>query len=182
MLYEAIEFAVERHHGQFRKGTNIPYVLHPLNVGYILLQAGCEEEVAVAGFLHDTLEDTSTTVDELRHRFGERVAWLVEQVSESDRSQPWKERKQRTIAHLRQVKDQAVLLVACADKIDNLQALADSVRMYGDAVWERFNAPLPAQRWYYTTLVEIFVAQLTKEPGPLLATRAAEAVRRVFGE
>lgn len=181
MLYEAIEFAVERHRGQVRKGTNIPYVLHPLNVGYMLLQVGCEEEVAVAGFLHDTLEDTPTTADELRRRFGGRVAWLVEQVTEPDRSQPWEVRKRHTIAHLGQVKDEAVLLVACADKIDNLQAMAEGIRIYGDAVWGRFNAPASVQRWYYTTLAEIFVSRLTGQPGSLLATRAAEMARRVFG-
>jgi len=182
VLLEAIEFAVERHHGQWRKGTKVPYVLHPLNVGYLLLQHGCPEEVAVAGFLHDTLEDTVTTVEELRERFGERVAWLVQQVTEPDKSQPWEVRKRHTVEHLRRVQDEDVLLIACADKLDNLQMIREGMRTHGVEVWERFKAPLPAQRWYYTTLMEIFQQRLTREPGATLAARTMEVARQVFGE
>ncbi|MDW8290740.1 MAG: HD domain-containing protein [Armatimonadota bacterium] len=182
VLTDAIEFALERHREQVRKGTNIPYILHPLNVGYILLQHGCSEEVAVAGFLHDTLEDTVTTVAELRQRFGERVAWLVQQVTETDRSQPWEERKRHTVERLRQVEDREVLLVACADKLDNLQMMREGIRVYGTELWERFKAPLPAQRWYYTTLAELFCQRLTAEPGATLAMRTMEVVRQVFAD
>lgn len=182
VLFEAIAFAVEKHGKQVRKGTNVPYVLHPLNVGYLLLQHGCSEEVAIAGFLHDTLEDTATTVEELRERFGERVAWLVEQVTEPDKSKPWEVRKQHTVVHLRQVEDREVLLVACADKLDNLQMVREGMRVYGVEFWERFKAPMPAQKWYYTTLAQIFQQRLTEEPGASLAARTLEATRHVFGE
>ncbi|GIV21571.1 MAG: phosphohydrolase [Armatimonadota bacterium] len=182
MLQDAIEFVVERHRGQVRKGTNIPYVLHPLNVGYLLLQHGCSEEVATAGFLHDTLEDTDTTVEELRMRFGDRVAWLVKQVTETDRSQPWQIRKQHTIEHLQHVEDRDVLLVACADKLDNLQAMREGMRVYGVEWWERFKAPMHAQRWYYTTLAQIFQQRLTTEPGATLTARMVETARLVFAE
>lgn len=180
MLYDAIEFAVDRHRGQVRKGTNIPYVLHPLNVGYLLMKHGCSEEVAIAGFLHDTLEDTATTADELRGRFGERVAWLVEQVTEHDRSQSWEMRKQHTVVHLQTVSDEAVLLVACADKLDNLQAMEEGIRLYGVELWERFKAPVPMLRWYYTTLADLFLRRLQGEPGASLARQTAEVARRVF--
>ncbi len=182
MLFEAIAFAVEKHGKQVRKGTNVPYVLHPLNVGYLLLQHGCSEEVAIAGFLHDTLEDTATTVEEMRERFGERIAWLVEQVTEPDRSKPWEVRKQHTVVHLRQVEDREVLLVACADKLDNLQMMREGMRVYGVEFWERYKAPMPAQKWYYTTLAKIFQQRLTEEPGATLAARTAEVARQVFGE
>lgn len=182
MLQEAIKFAVERHRGQVRKGTNIPYALHPLNVGYLLLQHGCAEEVAAAGFLHDTLEDTATTPEELRQRFGERVAWLVQQVTETDRTQPWEIRKQHTLEHLRQVGDRDVLLVACADKLDNLQMLREGIRVYGVKLWERFKAPMRAQRWYYSSLAELFAQRLHGEPGATLAARTIDAVHQVFGE
>ncbi len=180
MLYDAIEFAVQKHRGQRRKGTNIPYVLHPLNVGYLLMKVGCSEEVAMAGFLHDTLEDTATTADELRERFGERVAWLVEQVTERDRSQPWEERKRHTVEHLRRVEDEDVLLIACADKLDNVLSALDGMTASSVRVWEHLNAPVSAQRWYYTTLAELFVQRLTSEPGATLARQMQEATRRVF--
>jgi len=180
MLYEAIAFAVERHRGQVRKGTTIPYVLHPLNVGYLLMKHGCPDEVAIAGFLHDTLEDTQTTSDELRERFGQRVAWLVEQVTEQDRSQPWEARKRHSVTHLQEVQDEAVLLVACADKLDNLLAMEDGVRVLGVELWERFKAPMPVQRWYYFTLADLFVQRLTGEPGATLARQMAETAQRVL--
>lgn len=179
-LREAILFAIEKHGNQVRKGTIVPYVLHPLNVGYLLLQHGCSPEVAIAGFLHDTLEDTATTPLELRERFGERVAWLVEQVSETDRSEPWEVRKRHTVAHLSQVEDREVLLVSCADKLDNLQMMREGIRVYGVEFWERFKAPMPAQRWYYTTLAEIFVQRLKEEPGATLAKRMAQTAQEVF--
>ncbi|MCS6829051.1 MAG: HD domain-containing protein [Armatimonadota bacterium] len=182
MLFDAIKFAVERHGQQVRKGTRVPYVLHPLNVGYLLLQHGCSEPVAAAGFLHDTLEDTATTVEDLRERFGERVAWLVQQVTEPDRSEPWEARKRHTVERLQRVEDREVLLVACADKLDNLQMMREGIRVYGVEFWERFRAPMPAQKWYYTTLAEVFQQRLTEEPGAILAAQTAEVARQVFGE
>jgi (p)ppGpp synthase/HD superfamily hydrolase len=86
MLGLAIEVAVKGHQNQERKGTDIPYITHPLPVGIILANAGCADDVIVAGILHDTLEGTPITLDYIQETFGSRVASIVKGASEPDRS------------------------------------------------------------------------------------------------
>ena len=86
MIDLAIEVAAKAHQNQVRKGTDIPYITHPLAVGIILAKAGCSDEVIVAGILHDTLEDTPLTLDCIQETFGPRVASIVKGASEPDRS------------------------------------------------------------------------------------------------
>ncbi len=93
MIDKAIQFAAIAHEGQYRKGTNIPYIIHPVSVGFLLQSIGCDEEVIVAGLLHDTVEDTDTELDDIKREFGERVASLVFSASEPDKTLTWEERK-----------------------------------------------------------------------------------------
>ena len=97
----AIEVAIIAHQKQVRKGTDIPYITHPLAVGIILAQTGCSEEVITAGILHDTVEDTNITLDDLRDQFGEKVSTFVKGASEPDRALPWEDRKRHTTDHNR---------------------------------------------------------------------------------
>jgi (p)ppGpp synthase/HD superfamily hydrolase len=101
LIRKAIDFAAKAHLGQVRKGTELPYITHPFNVGMILIQTGCPEGVCAAGFLHDTLEDTPVTREELSDQFGESIARLVESCSEPDKSMSWKARKEHTIHSLK---------------------------------------------------------------------------------
>src|ERR1043165_5018773 len=101
MLDLVIEVAAKAHSGQFRKGTDIPYIAHPYAVGMILARAGCAEEMIAAGILHDTVEDTDLTLEYIKETFGERVAAIVEGCSEPDKSATWEERKRHTIEYLR---------------------------------------------------------------------------------
>src|SRR6266567_4013183 len=94
---KALSFAAEAHARQERKGTDFPYVSHPIRVAEILDRFGCSEDAIVAGFLHDTIEDASVTVNDIGATFGPRVAALVAAVSEPDKSLPWKTRKKQTI-------------------------------------------------------------------------------------
>ena len=146
-LDEAIRFATERHTGQTRKGTNIPYILHPLEVLQILYSMRADSELLIAGVLHDTVEDTDTTLDEIRERFGSDVAELVASNSE-DKSKTWEERKQHTIDTLPSVPYRVKQLIF-ADKLANLRSIAYDFRNLGDKLWERFNAPAEKQAWYY---------------------------------
>jgi len=100
MIFKAIEFAAKAHAGQYRKGTRVPYLVHPLNVAKILIDSGCSDVVAVAGILHDTVEDTPITLDEIRKHFGQAVAELVAGASEPDKSDTWENRKKHTIEYL----------------------------------------------------------------------------------
>ncbi len=146
-IHDAIIFATLKHQGQKRKGTDIPYIVHPMEVMHILTANGCGEDVVVAGILHDVLEDTNTTREEVLEAFGQEVLDIV--VSESeDKSRSWKERKQATIDHLKHA-DIKVKLVCCADKLSNIRSVYCDMKKVGERLWDRFNAPKGDICWYY---------------------------------
>lgn len=149
----AIEFAAVAHRDQVRKGSDIPYISHPYGVAMILQQAKCKEEVVIAALLHDTLEDTDTTEEDIRSRFGSEVLRLVQGASEPDKSAPWEERKQHTLDFLKSA-DLPLRQLSCADKLHNLRSTRRDFEAHGDAVWRRFNRGYEQQKWYYTSLVE----------------------------
>lgn len=180
MIFRAIEFAAAAHRGQYRKGTRLPYIIHPLSVARLLIEAGCADHVVTAALLHDVLEDTSTTEAELVSIFGLRVCELVVAVSEPDKLTSWEERKTHTLEILREG-DSEVLLVAVADKIDNIRSIREDIALRGEATWKRFRRGRHDQRWYYESLKEIFTRRLVAEPGSVLAARFAEEVSMVFG-
>jgi hypothetical protein len=153
MLDRAIEFAAMAHSAQKRKGTEIPYISHPYGVGMILLKARCKEEVIIGGILHDTLEDTITTEEELRNQFGQKVLEIVKGCSEPNKSATWEERKNHTLDYLKYA-SLAICQVACADKIHNLRSIKRSLETIGETTWEKFNRGQEMQKWYYTEIVE----------------------------
>jgi (p)ppGpp synthase/HD superfamily hydrolase len=153
MIDLAIETAVTAHGKQVRKGTDIPYITHPLAVGILLAKAGCPDEVIAAGILHDTLEDTLLTRDDLSRAFGEEVTTIVEGASEPDKTLPWEERKRHTIEFLKTA-PLDVRLVACADKLHNVRTTAIEHSKIGEQVWKRFRRGRADQERYYRGLVE----------------------------
>lgn len=116
-IHDAIIFATIKHQNQKRKGTEIPYIVHPMEVMQILTENGCSETVIVAGILHDTLEDTDTRPEEIEKRFGKEILAIVQTECE-DKSKTWKERKQVFIDSLKNDSLEAKL-VCCADKLSN---------------------------------------------------------------
>lgn len=152
--YRAIEFAARAHRTQVRKGSDTPYISHPYSVGLMLARAGFDAEVVAAGILHDTIEDTPVTLDEIREEFGDRVASIVEGCTEPDRAASWEERKEHTIEYLRTATHE-VRSVACADKLHNLSTVADEYRGLGDAIWGRFKRGRAQQEWYYRSLAAV---------------------------
>jgi (p)ppGpp synthase/HD superfamily hydrolase len=150
-IHSAIIFASLKHDGQKRKGTNIPYISHPMEVMQILTQNGCSEAVIIAGILHDTLEDTKATTKEIKNLFGSEILAIVASESE-DKSKMWKERKQRTINELAKAPVDTKL-VCCADKLSNIRSMYADKLDIGDKLWERFNAGKDDIRWYYESLV-----------------------------
>lgn len=178
MIFQALRFATNAHSGQFRKSTKIPYIVHPIDVMQRLIQCEASTEAIVAGILHDTLEDTPTTADELRAIFGDRVTDLVQGASELDKSLDWESRKQHTVATLRATRDIDQLLVVCADKLSNITSIANDLRMYGDAVWSRFNRGYESQKWYYMELAQIFAQHTSKNK--LFAEYVATVTLSVF--
>lgn len=147
-LEEAICFATKRHAGQVRKGSDIPYITHPLETMNILNAMKADTELLIAGVLHDTVEDTDTTPEEIRELFGEDVAALVAAHTE-DKSKSWMERKQHTIDEL-QTAPLRVKMLIMADKVSNLRSMYADYKLIGDKLWKRFNAPKEKQAWYYS--------------------------------
>jgi len=155
MVFRAIKFVAEAHQGQYRKGTNIPYISHLMNVMKILCETGCDKEIITAGILHDVVEDTSVTIDQVERIFGKRVAFMVAGASEPEHMRgghyettSWRLRKQHTIEFVSRKAMVEQLLVSCADKLDNAEAIRQDYLLKGDKLWERFNAPKADQQWY----------------------------------
>ena len=173
---EALVYATRLHVDQLRKGTDIPYISHLLAVASLVMEAGGGEDEAIAALLHDGPEDQGglETLDDIRVRFGKRVADIVAACSDTFESEkpPWKARKQAYLDHLLTA-DDATRLVSCADKLHNARAILSDYRRLGEPLWQRFNAGREDILWYYTELVRIFTAN-----GPV---SLADELARVVG-
>jgi (p)ppGpp synthase/HD superfamily hydrolase len=179
-LYDAIELAARAHHNQVRKGTEVPYIVHPLAVAGLLIRAGCPEHMVIAALLHDVVEDTAVTLAEIRSQFGRDVAELVLALSEPDKKAVWEDRKAHTIEYLEKQANDDVMLVALADKLDNIRAIREGLESGGERFWERFNRPREKQKWYYERLDEIFSARVHREPALTLLSAFRAEVEKVF--
>lgn len=149
-IHNAIIFAAVKHQNQKRKGTDIPYIVHPMEVMQILTDMGCAENVIIAGILHDTLEDTDTKPEEIEAEFGKEVLDIVKTESEN-KTKTWKERKQHTID---KVKNDSLesKLVCFADKFSNIRSMYADLQEKGAELWKRFNAPKSDIEWYYRSI------------------------------
>jgi GTP pyrophosphokinase len=156
---EALILATRLHSNQVRKGTRIPYVAHLLAVTALVLEDGGDEDQAIAALLHDAVEDQGgiEILDEIRRRFGERVAHIVEGCSDSFESPKphWRERKVNYLRHLREA-DIDVLRVSLADKLHNACSILHDLQQHGDVIWERFKGGKDGTLWYYRSLEDVF--------------------------
>lgn len=159
LLNNAIIFATGAHEGQFRKGTQIPYILHPLEAAAIVGTMTTDDEIIAAAVLHDVVEDTDTTVEQIKERFGERVAALVASESEDKRENlsaesTWKIRKQETIDHLKTAPIE-VKMITLGDKLSNIRAIHRDYNAIGNELWQRFNQKDKNEHyWYYKSISE----------------------------
>jgi (p)ppGpp synthase/HD superfamily hydrolase len=181
---DALTFAERQHRGHVRKGTGFPYVCHLLAVAGCVLENGGDEDEAIAALLHDVVEDTDTTVEELRALFGDRVAEIVGACSDASdpaNKPPWQERKTRHLEHVRGA-SASVQLVTGADKLHNLRALLGDHQQLGEALWARFNAPSKQHvLWYYRSMLDAIRSALP----PRLCwelTEGVDALGLVIGE
>jgi len=171
-LSAAAAFALTIHARQTRKGTDIPYISHLLGVASLVLEHGGDEDQAIAGLLHDAVEDQGAhQAAAIAERFGPRVAAIVLGCTDADTvpKPPWHARKESYIAHLQHA-DPEVLLVSCADKLHNARAIRTDLRTYGLTVYDRFTGGQDGTLWYYQALSETFLRRL---PGALSAELAA---------
>ena len=159
LLDRAIIFAVRAHAGTERRGKGYPYIVHPLEAVEIVSTMTADQELLAAAALHDTVEDTGVTVEQLRAEFGDRVAALVEEesdkfeegVSEAD---SWHSRKRAAIERLSKASRDAKM-VALGDKLSNMRAIARDYAVQGDALWDIFHAKDPKDHeWHYRGLAD----------------------------
>ncbi|MDT5109088.1 MAG: hypothetical protein QOE20_978 [Mycobacterium sp.] len=157
---EALAYVAHLHRTQLRKGGDIPYLGHLLSVSSLVIEGGGTETQAIAGLLHDAVEDQggAPILAEIRTKFGDDVAAIVDQCSDTDvvPKPPWKARKEAYIAHLDTASDDTIL-VSLADKLDNARALLRDYRIVGAELWQRFSVNDPKEHlWYYRSLLEVF--------------------------
>ena len=153
MVQEAARFAAAVHEGKVRKGTRIPYISHPLEAAVIVAGITGDEEVISGALLHDVIEDAGVTYDELRDRFGRRVADLVLAESE-DKTKTWEERKAATIEHMKTAARE-VKIICLGDKLGNLRSTAADRLLKGESVWQKFRVKDKAMHeWYYRGVLE----------------------------
>ncbi|MBO2518127.1 HD domain-containing protein [Limnochorda sp.] len=165
---EAVRFALQAHGNQYRKGSPAPFVTHPVAVAGILAQYGCSEAVVLAAVLHDVLEDTPVTAEELEARFGPRVTALVQAVTEvktiAGRPVPWEERKASQLAHLQATDDLEAVLLKAADVLHNVTTIIRDLRLRGHATWSRFRRGATDQLRYYRRVAEVLGERLGNHP------------------
>lgn len=162
-LASAMSYAALIHGTQKRKGTSIPYVSHLMSVSALVMEFGGDEDLAIAGLLHDALEDCGSEHEKvIRENWGERVARVVRDCTDgipdaSGKKTDWHERKMAYLEHLGSV-DADTLLVSACDKLHNARAIVADLRA-GNDVFSRFKAGRDGTLWYYSELLKVFLAR-----------------------
>ena len=183
LLDRAIIFAVKAHAGTERRGKGFPYIVHPMEAMEIVSTMTADQELLAAAALHDTVEDTDVTVEQLREEFGDRIADLVsaesdvmdEGVSEED---SWRARKEAGIQRLARAGRDAKI-VALGDKLSNMRAIARDFAAQGDAFWSIFHAKDPKQHaWRYRALADA----MRELEGTAAFSEFESLIDKVFGK
>ena len=182
LLDRAILFAVRAHADTERKGKGFPYIVHPLEAMAIVATMTNDQELLAAAVLHDTIEDTDTTMEQLCAEFGPRVAKLVETETDqhfsADKALTWHQRKQESLNRLASASRDA-MIVALGDKLSNMRGIAQDYAVLGDELWQRFNVKTKADHaWRFRQLAEVL-----KPLGETFAYQEfRKLVEQVFGE
>jgi (p)ppGpp synthase/HD superfamily hydrolase len=157
---KALIYAFNLHKEQTRKSLPIPYFTHLMGVTALVLEAGCDEDTAIAALLHDAVEDHGglPTLTKIRNLFGDRVGDIVDQCTDAYTipKPPWRERKEEYISKLHNVSPEA-RLVSVADKLYNVRTIIDAYKLTGEKVWDRFNGGKEGTIWYYRALRDVYL-------------------------
>ena len=168
ILDKAIIFATKAHKGQFRKGTKTPYILHPLEAAAIVGTMTTDNEIIAAAVLHDVVEDTKVSLEEIANIFSHKVAYLVNSESEDKRENlppedTWRIRKEEALDHLR-TSPLDVKMITLGDKLSNMRAIHRDYKTLGDALWQRFNQKDKSQHYWYYQTIAAFLSELSEYP------------------
>lgn len=174
-LRRAITVASVAHRDHVRKGSGIPYITHLFSVMYLLGAVTDDEDVLIAGLLHDTLEDVPEhySAEQMEADFGPRVLRLVRDLTKDDSLPRWRDRSEAYLAHLEHHADRDAVLISLADKTHNLMSIFDDHEVIGERLWGRFNSTKEENRWWYAQIHRVAVArvghnQLTDQLGELV--------------
>lgn len=180
----AVEYASRMHADQVRKGSTIPYICHPLAVSALVLEAGGDEDLAIAALLHDVAEDCGgePVLAEIEEMFGPRVEHIVRACSDSlvmdpSAKAPWRERKEKHLTELADA-DADVILVSAADKVHNARALRTDLDLHGISATDRFNAPPDEIVWYHESMLAVLT---DRQAPPVLLDQLRVAVTALVG-
>jgi (p)ppGpp synthase/HD superfamily hydrolase len=150
-----MNFAAEAHEHQIRKMSGSHYIVHPYGVLEIVRTVSDDVEVQMAAILHDTVEDTDTTLEDIAGEFSPRTAFLVRGVTKDDAVEGWRDRNQAYLDFLGEKAEDGSVLIALADKIHNISDMIESFGLYGDAMWDKFSAKGDDQIWWYSSVLAI---------------------------
>ena len=184
LLDRAMHFAIDAHANTERRGKGFPYIIHPMEAVEIVATITADQELLAAAVLHDTVEDTEVTEEQIRAEFGNRVAQLV--AAESDQftegvseTESWRNRKQAAIDRLAAASHDAKI-VAMGDKLSNMRAIARDYQQIGDELWNRFHAPngKPDHEWHYRGLAQ----SLSELSGTAAYQEFVELIEKTFGK
>ena len=183
---EALRVATAAHSQQTRKGSGLPYILHPIHVSVILLRHGFSTETAIVGLLHDVVEDQGYALSEITERFGPGVAEMVDALSERKRDtrgekRAWRTRKREALEQIRDASREAVAVKA-ADALHNAESFVEDLRQEGPQVWRYFNQGPERQIEYYRKIVEISRERLGSHALVQELTEAVENLARAISE
>jgi (p)ppGpp synthase/HD superfamily hydrolase len=174
---DALVFSFDLHQQQLRKSSTVPYFAHLMSVSALVLEYGGSEDEAIAGLLHDAVEDQGglEILQEIRDRYGDKVASVVEECSDSftNPKPPWLERKITYLEHMKAASP-STRRVSLADKLHNLRDILATYRRAREDTWQRFKGGKEGTLWYYDSLVQIFESTGSDE--------MTQELRRVFEE
>lgn len=160
MIDKAIRFAAEAHKGAVRKGNGQPYIFHPLEVLNLVSLMTLDDEILCAAILHDTVEDTGVSIEDIQKEFGDHVAKMVNAETEDKRNNvnkadTWLDRKKETLNIIRNIDDIGAKMVCLADKVSNLRSFHLGLLDKGEDFWNIFNQKDPRMHdWYYSELAK----------------------------
>ena len=180
---KALKFAIEAHSGMVRKASDKPYILHPIEVAAIAGSRTDDRNVMAAAALHDVVEDTPITEEDIKLNFGDRIAGLVASETENKRPEmpaqdSWIIRKEESLCALKQTDDVGVKILWLSDKLSNMRSFYREYIEHGERFWDGFNQKDPKiQEWYYRMIAGLTV-ELKDHPA---WQEYSELINRVFG-
>ncbi len=182
-LEQAILFAVNAHQGMLRKNGISPFILHPLEAAAVVATMTDDDDVLAAACLHDVLEDTSTTEEQIREAFGDRITELVLSETENrpegiSKSESWLQRKEESLQDLRNAQDPEVKMLWLGDKLSNMRSFYRQFLREGEALWQQFNMKDPEKHYWYYHEILLLTQELSRHAA---WQEYRDLINKVFG-